>query len=425
MSALKLKNEEVFSEDTSSLASFRKEASRELETLSRPNLKTETWKYTSTRWLEESDWSFSPSTDFDLSYLLEASEEKRNRLVFLDGVLREDLSFLEAQGVSVSSLEEVAEKKPELLKELSCQFSSEEKKYFPLLNESFLKEGSFIHVSSTSEKVSCDFTFLWSTEEKPKALFTKNFLLLEKNASFVVKETHRTLQRGSDALFSSSAFDVLVKEGASLRYKKIFHTAENHRHLAHLRASVLKEGSFKSFMVSLGAPTVRQDTLVRLAEEAAHTTLNGLYLSHEKNTTDFSFDIKHEAPRTTSHQYFKGFACDHSKGVFQGNITVSEEATLTRSRQLNKNLLLGQDAEIYTKPQLQIDTDDVKCSHGATVSQVREDELFYLQTRGLTREAATSFLIAAFFGELLEVEKQEDSDICEEEIKSTISKIIR
>lgn len=216
-----------------------------------------------------------------------------------------------------------------------------------------------------------------------------------------------------------------MKEGAKVRYKKIFHDAKNHRHLADLRVAVLRGGSFNSFMVCLGASTFRQDSLVLLAEEFSHTTLNGLYVSHGENVTDFFFDIRHKAPKTTSHQYFKGFACDAAKGVFQGNIRVAEEATLTSSRQLNKNLLLGQHAEIYTKPQLEIDTDDVKCSHGATVSQVREDELFYLQTRGLTREAAISFLIVAFFAELLEIEKQSDSDICEDEIKQTIREIIK
>ena len=89
-----------------------------------------------------------------------------------------------------------------------------------------------------------------------------------------------------------------------------------------------------------------------------------------------------------------------------------------------KNLILNQGAEIYTKPQLQIDTDDVKCSHGATVSRLREDELFYLQTRGLGRKAAMDFLVTAFLAELLEIEKKEDLDIFEVEIRESIREMV-
>ena len=428
MNALKLKNKEIYTAEEKFLESLRKESKNLFEAMSRPNIKTKSWQYTSTRWFEENEWDHTPEKDMDVSSLLEAASNKKNRLVFLDGVLREDLSFLEAKNISISSLEEVALKKPTLLEEVLAHFSFQEKKYFSLMNDSFLKEGAFIHVSSSEEEFHLDLTFLWSSQEKAKALFTKNFMLVEKSSSLVVKETHRTLIASSDKqaeLFSSSALDILVKKNAKIHYKKIFHAAKNHRHIADLRVAVLEGGTFTSFMVALGASTFRQDTYVGLVESGAHTTLNGLYLSHKENTTDFFFDIRHEAPKTTSHQYFKGFACDKAKGVFQGNISVSEDATLTRSRQLNKNILLGQHAEIYTKPQLKIDTDDVKCSHGATVSQVREDELFYLQTRGLTREAAISFLISAFFSELLELEKQKDSDFCADEIKQTIREIIK
>ena len=129
-------------------------------------------------------------------------------------------------------------------------------------------------------------------------------------------------------------------------------------------------------------------------------------------------------PETKSHQYFKGVCGSSGKGVFQGKIVVDEKASQTRAKQLNKNLLLSEEAQIFTKPQLQIDTDDVKCAHGATVSQIREEELFYLQTRGLTKAQAKSFLIEGFCQEILAIEKKKDSEVFQKKVQDKIKSLL-
>lgn len=405
---------ELFKESTpseDSLQSLRKEARKKLSQIERPGIKHEAWKYSKTRWLEENSWTVA--TNFEA----ELPEANHQRLVFFDGVFSQEQSHFDETALSVSPLKENLHQ----VKAIQEKFSSESSEFFPLLNESFLSEGLLLTASGqVSEPV--ELFFLWS-KGKDKASFTKNFLHMKAGSSLTLKEVHETLV-GGGTLFSSSSFDMLLERDSQLRYKKLFSEAEGHRHISHTRSYLEKNANLKSFLAGLGGDLYRQDTLVKLADERAEATLNGLYIASEEQTKDFCFSIKHEAPKTKSHQYFKGFATGKAKGIFQGSIVVSENAAETRSRQLNKNLILGDTAEIYTKPQLQIDTDDVKCSHGATVSQVREDELFYLQTRGLSRNKAMSLLTTAFLAELLEQEKQEDLDIFEDKIKESMSNVI-
>lgn len=413
--------------ESSSLISLRKEAKEALGKVKRPNLKHENWKYTSTRWLESTSWEVSPRGDPERASIPELSKNK-SRLVFFDGVFSPKDSSYPKSLISITSLEKASQKNPDFLSECHKKFEGEKKEFFPLLSEAFLKEGCVIITEGNfSKEDSLDFIFLWTKENKEKAAFTKNYILMKENSSLCVKEIHKTLENDSaldKEIFSSSSLDIILEKNSSLKYKKLFLETHGHKQIAELRAHVSKGASFKNFSACLGSSLFRQDTLVKLAEERAETTLNGLYLASKKQAIDFCFNIKHEAPKTKSTQYFKSFATGKAKGIFQGNICVSENAAETRSKQLNKNLILGSDAEIYTKPQLQIDTDDVKCSHGATVSQVREDELFYLQTRGLSRKKALDFLISAFFGELLAIEKQEDLDIFENEIKNSVKELI-
>ena len=394
------------------------ESKKALEDLGRPTIKDENWKYTSTRWLENSVWEIpSHSDSYDREEL--DLEEKANQLVFVDGAFQGELSNVPFEGISIKPLEEAFQ---------GNAVSFEEKEFFPLMNKAFLREGLFIEVEGQFSKEEVfEFVFLWSKRSFAKAAFTKNVLNLSKNASLWVKEVHRDLEGEDEELgtfFSNTSLEIKQEEGSFLRYKKLFQDSVSHNQFSEIRAHLAKNASFKAFFASLGGTLYRQDTHVDLAGEGSHTTLNGLFLSKNENTSDFCFHINHKAPKTTSSQYFKGLAKDQSKGIFQGKIFVSEDAAETRSKQLNKNLILNPGAEIYTKPQLQIDTDDVKCSHGATISRVREDELFYLQTRGLSRKTAMDFLVTAFLAELLEIEKKEDLDIFESEIKESIREMV-
>lgn len=418
----------VSQEEGSALELLREKAKAELSDIKRPNLKHEDWKYSSTKWLEELDWQVSHNhSEAKIELCDELLEKKVQKLIFIDGVFSKEKSSSDFRGLDIQSLNQSLLENSQALQEMHDRFKGEKKDYFTILNQAFLKEGVVIRVKENSKVTEpFELVFYWSHEKFAKTCFVKNYIIVEKNASCSVKEIHKTLDSKSvrGDLFSSSYCDILLEELSHLRYKKIFLESNDHRQISGLRVFMKEASCFKSFFVSLGGKLCRQDVLIKLSEKNSSAQVNGLYLANEKQVVDYCFNIKHEGPHTKSSQYFKGFCGENAKGVFQGNIFVGSKASQTSSKQLNKNLILGTNAQIYTKPQLRIDTDDVKCSHGATVSQVREEELFYLQTRGLSREKAMEFLIAAFCHELLELEKKEDQDVFETEIDKKTKKII-
>lgn len=165
---------------------------------------------------------------------------------------------------------------------------------------------------------------------------------------------------------------------------------------------IMKDAFYRHVSLNLGAEMTRYENYIALKETGAHAELFGLYALQGEQHADTFVQLHHEAAHTTSAQLFKGILSDSSRGVFTGKVTVHRDAQQVDSSQLNKNLLLGDKAHADTRPQLEVYADDVKCSHGATVGQIDQDEVFYLQSRGLNKERALLVLCHAFGAEVLE-----------------------
>ena len=278
------------------------------------------------------------------------------------------------------------------LAKIHALFSENDKDYYHHLNCSFLNHGFAFHV--TGEKVKVRLSFRWNSSSAKLACFHKNYFVVAENSELNLAEEHSSV--GETTVFASPYCDVLLRKNARMRYKKLVNDSKSLQQISGVRFYLEENATLQSFCIPW-RKFYRQDACIKLAGPNSEAWANGLYLSGEDQSSDYSFIINHESPDAKSHQYFKGVAGGSSgKGVFQGKIVVGEKASKTAAKQLNKNILLSEEAKIYTKPQLQIDTDDVKCAHGATVSQIRDEELFYLQTRGLTKAEATSFLIEGF-----------------------------
>ena len=172
-------------------------------------------------------------------------------------------------------------------------------------------------------------------------------------------------------------------------------------HIASMHVRCDRSASFSSHVVTLGGAIVRNDAQALLDGEGVECTLNGLYLADGQRLIDNHTTIRHAKPHCNSHELYKGILDDQARAVFNGKIIVAIDAQKTDAKQTNKALLLSEDAQINTKPELEIFADDVKCTHGATVGQLDEDALFYLRARGLGLEQARSVLIHAFASDLL------------------------
>ena len=168
-------------------------------------------------------------------------------------------------------------------------------------------------------------------------------------------------------------------------------------------------GIYDSFVLNVGARIVRTEIHARLTGAKGSTHLNGAQLLGGVQHADFTTVVKHVAPSCTSRQTVKNVLAGRSQGVFQGRIEVAREAQKTDGYQMNQALLLSPDAEIDTKPELEIFADDVKCSHGATVGELDADQLFYLRSRGIPDAQARSILVRAFLAESLETVTHEQA----------------
>jgi Fe-S cluster assembly protein SufD len=196
--------------------------------------------------------------------------------------------------------------------------------------------------------------------------------------------------------FTNAVTEVVVGRHAIVDHYRLQRESDAAFHIGHTQIQIGRSGTAASHSISLGALIARHDAVAVLAEEGADCTLNGLYLADGVRLVDNHTDIDHATPHGTSHQIYKGILGGRAHGVFNGRITVRPDAQKTDAKQTNKTLLLSDDAQVNTKPQLEIFANDVKCTHGATVGQLSDDALFYLRARGIGLDEARSLLVRAF-----------------------------
>ncbi len=232
----------------------------------------------------------------------------------------------------------------------------------------------------------------------PQALAaTRHVVALAAGASAQIVET---FVGQTPDYFTASAAEAFVGPGASLEWIKLQSESDKAQHYAGLFCQIAEGGSLTQHNFALGGQMARTDVQCDLAR-AAGCRLYGLSLGAGVRQVDNFTRIVHREPAGISRQYYKGIMDGRARGVFQGRVLVEQAAQQTDSQMQNRNLLLSADAEVDSKPQLEIYADDVKCSHGLTVGQLDEQSLFYLQSRGLGREEARHLLTQAFANEML------------------------
>ena len=201
--------------------------------------------------------------------------------------------------------------------------------------------------------------------------------------------------------FTNTVTEVSLADGANLQHYKVQQESLNSTHIGNLNVMQQKDSRLISHSISLGGSLVRNDIHSQLAAEGASVVLNGLYMTKGKQHIDNHTRVDHLKPNTHSEENYRGVMNDNSRAVFNGKVIVHPQAQKIEAHQHNANLLLSDNAEIDTKPELEIYADDVKCSHGATVGQLDQDMLFYLRTRAIDEETAKSLLTFAFVEEVI------------------------
>lgn len=325
------------------------------------------------------------------------------RLVFVNGMFVPNASSLPSREISVA-IGSLANPKPEHLRSIESllgQVADPSDQAFTALNAGMISDGVYVLIPRT-EAFATPIEIIYATRpgSTPTASHPRTLVHAGANSQATIVERYVGPREGQPYL-TNTVVEFVLEEGANVDHYKIQNEGPSAFHLANTQVVQKRGSEFTSQYVSLGGLLVRNETRVRFDGEGCTATVNGLYVASGKQHMDNFTVIDHALPHCQSHELYKGVLDGQSHGVFNGKIFVRQDAQKTDAKQTNKVLLLSDAAVINTKPQLEIFADDVKCTHGATVGQLDERQLFYLQSRGIPREEAKRILTFAFANDIV------------------------
>lgn len=401
------------SHEPSWLQSLRKSSFEQFERAGFPNTKQEEWKYTNVTPIAKADFApvlVSNGTELTrdkglVSLIYE--EARQSRLVFVNGMPCQELSSLEGipAGVIVRDLGEALESSQDetTIREHLEQYPYAEDSGFSALNTALFTRGLFLKIPrGLNIEAPIHLLFVGENQEgkTPPAAFPRVLIVAEANSAATIIESYAS---PNDAVYLTNAIvDLVVGDGARLQHYKVQRESTGAFHVATTRAQLGADATYNTTTINFGAALSRHDIDVRMDHEGAECSIDGLYMVDGTQHTDTHSVIDHRQPHCTSHQLYKGILDGKSRAVFNGKVFVRHGAQQTDAQQTNKNLLLSKEARVDTKPQLEIFADDVKCTHGAAVGQLDEEELFYLESRGINPGLARNMLTYGFAGEVIE-----------------------
>jgi len=388
------------------LAQARRESFEWAATHGLPTRKDEDWKYTRLDALldvaferAEAGGSHRVASAALAALTLNPSS---TRVVFVNGHFVSDLSSLSdlEGGVTVTSLAAALAEEATGLESVFSRAFDQYDHAFTALNTALAVDGAYIRIAAdTVVDAPIELVFLSDVQDTPLLSSPRSVILAGPRSRVSVVETHAGIASG--LTWTNAVVHVVLDEGARVDHFKIQDEPDTGFHLALLDVRQGPDSRFSSSSMMLGSKIARNEVHVRLEGEGSRVSVDGLYWPRGDQHHDNVVLIEHVAPRCVSHQLYKGIADGHGHGVFNGRIIVWPGADGADANQTNKNLLLSEYAEIDTRPRLEIFTDDVKCTHGAAVGALDEEALFYLRSRGVTREAARALLTHAFALEVL------------------------
>ena len=325
-----------------------------------------------------------------------------DNLVFVNGRYVPGLSQINASsGVEVASLAAKLDGPADGLQTHLGLYSGARDNPLAALNSAFLADGAVVKIAARQVVEASIHLLFVSTADAPDTVTHPRVLILAGlDSQAAVIESYVGI--GEETYWTNTVTEIVVEANARLDYYKLQQEQPRAFHTSLLEIRQGRDSRVATRSLSLGGLLARNDVEVVLNGEGCDAVLDGLYAVTGRQHVDNRTCIDHAQPYCTSHQLYKGVLDGHSRGVFNGKIIVRPDAQKTDAIQSNKNLLLSENADINTKPQLQIDANDVRCTHGATVGQIDEEATFYLRSRGIGHAQARSLLTYAFAAEVLE-----------------------
>jgi Fe-S cluster assembly protein SufD len=387
--------------------SFREPAFKKFRSLGIPTRKDEAYKYTNLNIFFDNDYKnyFMPvSSDFleAEKFRCDVANLDTHGIVLLNGfypTLNGKLNQLPS-GVWIGSLNEAAVRFPDIIKKHYGKYAKSETDGLIHLNTAMASDGVFVYVpEGVTLMKPIQVVNLVSSDED---MFNqhRNLIIVEKNAEISLIICDHTLS--PQKFLTNAVTEVFVGENARFDIIRVQNEHNAACKITHTFIHQEKKSVTSSNNITLHGGLIRNSTYHFLGGEGAESYSYGLYLADKWQHIDNFVNVDHAFPHCTSNQLFKGVLDDMSTGAFNGRIFVRPDAQGTLAYQKNNSILLTDDAKMDTKPQLEIYADDVKCSHGATIGQLDDDALFYLQSRGINKREARLMLMFGFAHEVIQ-----------------------
>jgi Fe-S cluster assembly protein SufD len=325
------------------------------------------------------------------------------QLVFVDGQFVRELSVLGTlpAKITISGLKAEIEKSTPGLEAHLGRYLNLQRDAFCALNTAFAEDGAFVHVGrGISLDAPIHLLFVSTAANAPRMIHPRNLLIFEQESQATVIEDYVSL--GGGTVLCNTATELIAGENSAITHYMVERESLDAFNVSTLRIQQERSANVASHSLLLGGGLVRNNVHPVLAGEGGECLINGLFVGDGRQHLDNYMHVEHASPHCSSRQFYNGILDGHAHGVFHGRIVVHKDAQKTDAKQTNRNLLLSDDAQIDTKPQLEIYADDVKCTHGATIGQIEENALFYLRSRGIDEISARKLLLQAFAGQCLE-----------------------
>ncbi|CCB64328.1 Fe-S cluster assembly protein SufD [Hyphomicrobium sp. MC1] len=373
-----------------------------------PHRRIEEWKYTDLRANVKDIFpaALDDATPLTIAELIVAlgplAHVDAHRIVFVNGHHRAGLSdFADAAGFEVAALGELLATATE---DVSAALVStpEGGDAIETLNTAFMTDGAVVRVTEGASVAKPLLIVFVRAGAEASSVAVRNFVTVEAGASASVIEAHVVLPGAEQDVQLNALTDVVVGKGATLHHAKVAVDEGKALHLSNCDVTLDADATYRSFQFSAGLGLARNGLNVIFEGEGGKIDLSGAYLARRAEHIDTTLVVDHAVPRCESRELFKGVLEDHGRGVFQGKIIVRPDAQKTDGKQMSQALMLSEDAEFDSKPELEIYADDVVCGHGTTAAELDPDLLFYCRSRGIPEKEARALMIESFIGEAIE-----------------------
>ncbi len=384
------------------LQQLRHEALAKFSARGFPSPREEEWRYTNISGIEKKLFLPAASTvaiDVDRNWLKSYQLQDAWSVVLVDGHFSAELSVLEGlpETVAIMNMADALVKQPDTLEKYINRAVNNDEHSFVAFNTAWFTDGLFVHIPA-KQILEKPVQVLHVATRADVLTTTRTVIIADEMADAKIIETFAGLD---NAYLSAAVTEVFVGANADVTLYKMQCESDKAYHFGGTYVKQSRDARFTHHNFAFGGLLARSDIHTDL-DHASDCELNGLYLGVKRQHIDNHTRINHLKPHGISRELYKGVLDDRARGVFQGRVIVAEDAQKTDSQMNNRNLLLSDDAEADTKPQLEIYADDVKCGHGVTVGQLDEKSIFYLQSRCIDEETARNMLTFAFANEMVD-----------------------